>query len=1226
MHRLASKKVLFAVAFVAILIPATFHAISSPAVFILVLPLTLVLAAVAYLPSTVFLGYKLDARRKIQGNVLSRASRPFSFCTPAAWQAVLTRSEWSQNLPQSLPSVYPAMPTASSALNDIMIFIVRDFVLAWYKDLSSSPSFPTAVSSVLHDSVERLVHQITVVDPSALLVMRILPMVTAHIEQFRQAEIALLETGLGRRLRQSEEVDMLLASKYATIAGGKLHPAVENLSSTFTRQSEEMHLRETIDKALSSLLPERECQSKAVRVVVREILACAVFYPIMDIISEPDFWNRIIDQVAGAAIHQQRLISRVRNVLEAQSPSRHSRHSSFTDPLTDSDVVNTVHQVEKIANNIDNCLSLPDAQRLKDDIVEEISKTRLLLVSPNKKELDHGKNTEDIIFFLDRLHAARRKVEKRISVLGSDGYSMSPDSYDAGIRTRLTLREVLKTPNLVPFFMEFMESRHRSVLVQFWLTVESFRHPLEPTDSTSEADDYFIQNSSSPYVLKDDISMIKNLYFSTSELHPSLSIISKEYVDTVRSSASGTLPLSPTTERKVHRSIISAQRQVEQEMEHDYDEFARSDLVQDIEFSNLETSRPSSFKLTSEGLSMPSSSAKAPPSVLLDSSSTSKSLLQDFEVSRQGMPRAASASLTSPTTPSPNINSLFSPASDSSSENSRPPLFDGSDEIYSNTDESRRIETIRAAVTDIIATDQQQAQWSHARAGSSSKSLDASPRSRIIGTQRKGMFDDDDDNDNDDADDDNEEIPSDEGGSHNKHERGSNAEQRSFQLAGPGDLQLSYEIARLEDKTARLEAQDAMLNTLIKKAELTGDIRELKLLQKSKSSLSRDLRELRFQKTQYEQQESANRLISNRTGIMIVNSTVGEEGGKSVVRYLVEVQQRALDGTFASGWVVARRYNEFLSMHNKLRDRYPAIRNLDFPGKRLVTTLSGTFVDARRQALEKYMQNLIAIPEVCEGDELRAFLSRESPFMASGLQGNRTSGPSSMSRTSLVRTVYRSVTESIDDMFFGTSMLDVMVQRLTKQVAEVVGIIGSAVNDEDFVAQTLKGFGKTNSAATFMHMPGDLKPLEGETSTSTFSAPICDLILTVFDLNKKNNWLRRQAIVIILQQVLGDTIERKLRDVVKSLLEESHVMVVINFLRDTIWPGGQLKPSGQPRTAEEKLRSRDEANRKLSALVPDLAANMIGRSNVRGGASLVFAALQNRRLNQHLAYTIVDEV
>jgi hypothetical protein len=62
---------------------------------------------------------------------------------------------------------------------------------------------------------------------------------------------------------------------------------------------------------------------------------------------------------------------------------------------------------------------------------------------------------------------------------------------------------------------------------------------------------------------------------------------------------------------------------------------------------------------------------------------------------------------------------------------------------------------------------------------------------------------------------------------------------------------------------------------------------------------------------------------------------------------------------------------------------------------------------------------------------------------------------------------------------------------------------------------------------TLAKLPGDLKPLEGESGVSSFSGPICDLILAVFELDKKNNWLRRQAIVIILQQVLGGTIERR---------------------------------------------------------------------------------------------------
>lgn len=161
---------------------------------------------------------------------------------------------------------------------------------------------------------------------------------------------------------------------------------------------------------------------------------------------------------------------------------------------------------------------------------------------------------------------------------------------------------------------------------------------------------------------------------------------------------------------------------------------------------------------------------------------------------------------------------------------------------------------------------------------------------------------------------------------------------------------------------------------------------------------------------------------------------------------------------------------------------------------------------------------------MCESKELRTFLSRNSPFIASGIKDVQKA--SGFSGKNLVQTMYRSVTESIDDMFFGQSMLDVIIQRLTRQAAGMMGIGGSAVNDEDLVAQALKAFGKTTSIDPSTQMSGDLKPLEGETSSSSFSAPICDLALALFELDKKNNWLRRQAIVIILQQVLGDTIER----------------------------------------------------------------------------------------------------
>jgi len=61
---------------------------------------------------------------------------------------------------------------------------------------------------------------------------------------------------------------------------------------------------------------------------------------------------------------------------------------------------------------------------------------------------------------------------------------------------------------------------------------------------------------------------------------------------------------------------------------------------------------------------------------------------------------------------------------------------------------------------------------------------------------------------------------------------------------------------------------------------------------------------------------------------------------------------------------------------------------------------------------------------------------------------------------------------------------------------------------------------------------------------------------------------------------------RKIRETVKSLLDDSHLLTYIKAFRDGLWPGGKLKPPGAPRTSDEKMKTRDDANRKLSALFP----------------------------------------
>jgi sorting nexin-25 len=60
-------------------------------------------------------------------------------------------------------------------------------------------------------------------------------------------------------------------------------------------------------------------------------------------------------------------------------------------------------------------------------------------------------------------------------------------------------------------------------------------------------------------------------------------------------------------------------------------------------------------------------------------------------------------------------------------------------------------------------------------------------------------------------------------------------------------------------------------------------------------------------------------------------------------------------------------------------------------------------------------------------------------------------------------------------------------------------------------------------------------------------------------------------------------------------LEESYLISFINIFKSSMWPGGKLKAPGVPRTNEERLQTRDDANRKLSALIPGMQSPITRR-------------------------------
>ena len=254
--------------------------------------------------------------------------------------------------------------------------------------------------------------------------------------------------------------------------------------------------------------------------------------------------------------------------------------------------------------------------------------------------------------------------------------------------------------------------------------------------------------------------------------------------------------------------------------------------------------------------------------------------------------------------------------------------------------------------------------------------------------------------------------------------------------------------------------------------------------------------------------------------------------------------------------------------------------------------LQQEFLQKRRQALEKYLQELLRLPDVCRSRDLRSFLSQSAIAPGTDNLGNLDDKQDMMTR------FYNSVTDGMEDILGNIPVLDQLSAAGQNLLATATTQVSTMSVGED--------------PLTAAEAEAELNAFENR-ELEPFVKPICDIFLEIFELNRGNNWLRGRAVVVVLHQLLGGTIERKVRENVKTLVQEEAVLKYIALLRDSMWPGG-VKKESVPRTPSQKQKSRTEAGLMLATLVPDLAGSVVGRVNAQAASRRIFATLNNARL------------
>ncbi|KAG7194124.1 Intermediate filament protein [Scheffersomyces spartinae] len=1092
-------------------------------------------------------------RRHLRPISIDRPQRRFQFLESDHW--IKAKAKLMVNTNKLDDPITSDSFLISELLNDFIDLIINEFINSWFVKISPSNNlFQNALKLELQNVTRTIHNRLLTINYPQLLVTKILPLLQDHFEAFNKARDAIVHIASQNKIpTDSLEYDIEIAKAFKR---GGIHYGVTIGKGHGTEpKSNEIHyLRNKVASILPYLLSEPESENDIVLALVREIMACTILVNVFGMLSEGDFYNLLIVKFIGDNLKRQDQVKQLRAALE-----EHTLKLTFVSPST--------HEIRLKIALLDNSSHVSAFKQ----IISEVTKLTSL------QELKDIRGYITVEFFssvssshneklLRRMKKVRNVLDERIRALNKN--KTIDNSID-----ELTIYDIFDNSVVYKQFVAFMNYNGRIKYLNLYNDIEKLKAPLEELsmveeddyDEEDEVDEEFEETErlslSLGFSSMDDIRRIRRVYFNDDD----------HIIDESLKQAIDQLILKDGTNdfklyMRVRKSLFRLQNDILKSLvEDDLPAFKQSEFFQKVvdlkvfhfqepsientaDVDTLDTIKNYTYK---EDNNKDQADGEISQTVIKAVEDAFTQIMNsDTMQSTTAVLKDSKRELLGSTIPS----SLFGDdthviGGSSRNSNRNSRLFD--DELSENENES--------------GTDTE------------SISLDSSEPSLLSG-----------------------------GGG------GGGGEQLQLFLAGPGNLSLSEEIVKLNEDLHKLTEQLSILAPLIRKAELTNNVNELRILMKSKTSLEREINAKELQRQQYIVQENDNSLYG-KSKVSIQSYIIANEHDKDYVLYIVEVQKYSAENpnVTTAGWIVARRYSQFYKLNEYLKFNYPKVGGLKFPKKAVLVLKfqQRQIVELRKQLLEEYLQDLIRIPEICSDKAFRAFLSSENFDLKSSLLFGK-------SIQSLSNKVYSGLSTRLNPEPYRNPNTAVSTSASTSSVSATVATATELTENMKEMQRELRQYDDSSSSSSNN---------EDSKTTTVFVRLICDFLISIFRLKSSKTWLRGRALVVILQQLFGTTIEKKVYQFVDlQVRSESKLIDLLVMTKNMLFPNGHFKDPPVVRSYYEMSTTKQEARVIFGEFMKEACGRIFGVVNTNYAATHLFDMVQVDFLNEHLMFEVFD--